>query len=461
MLDLDLLSYWTLQSFPYIFTPINACGIDRLPPEECRTEPVDLHTLYYVLSGSATLHFQNERKKIDRKFLAEKQDLFYFEPLGTLTVKNASEDFSALYVRFCIKTADQSPEDMAYPDAVAAPLKDLYVELPLCCSVELTSWEYQLLERMRKNQLAGGVGCRLSQQTLLAQLLVHLVHKYPPTPQLIDCIMFNSDLDEGRPLRKGRVLDLSQVEIWDGQPGETGSHLLRTMKPDRYFVGATDGPASVAEYDFDKAPPDIPGTYVGHIRTAQDTSYYIFLWPDHGVKPLDISFYRNNRIYIRLFARSNQPGTVGIALYSTSEWRRSGSSFAIEQPECFREYVVPVLRTHLHSAVSPHILKAIAYIKENYAENIRISDIAAALYIHPNYLSSIFTKQMGISLVAYITNYRLLVAQKMLMETDLSVEKIALEVGFYDVQHFSRVFKSRVGLTPQMFRVANRPSPEP
>ena len=118
---------------------------------------------------------------------------------------------------------------------------------------------------------------------------------------------------------------------------------------------------------------------------------------------------------------------MGIALYGASEWRRSGSSFAIEQPECFREYVVPVLRTHLHSAVSPHILKAIAYIKENYAENIRISDIAAALYIHPNYLSSIFTKQMGISLVAYITNYRLLVAQKMLMETDLSVEKIALE----------------------------------
>ena len=126
---------------------------------------------------------------------------------------------------------------------------------------------------------------------------MHLVHKYPPTPQLIDCIMFNSDLDEGRPLRKGRVLDLSQVEIWDGQPGETGSHLLRTMKPDGYFVGSAERSGQRGDHDFDKAPPDIPGTYVGHIRTAQDTSYYIFLWPDHGVKPLDISFYRNNRIY--------------------------------------------------------------------------------------------------------------------------------------------------------------------
>ena len=62
----------------------------------------------------------------------------------------------------------------------------------------------------------------------------------------------------------------------------------------------------------------------------------------------------------------------------------------------------------------------------------------------------------GVAVIRISGNSPLSIAQKMLIETDMSAEKIAISVGFYDIQHFSKLFKKEYGVSPYDFRKANR-----
>lgn len=74
----------------------------------------------------------------------------------------------------------------------------------------------------------------------------------------------------------------------------------------------------------------------------------------------------------------------------------------------------------------------------------------------PNYFSSIFKQEIGISAVNFITDVRMKKAQELLSQSDNSVVDIAKKVGYEDSQYFFRVFKKNVGMTPLQYREENR-----
>ena len=59
---------------------------------------------------------------------------------------------------------------------------------------------------------------------------------------------------------------------------------------------------------------------------------------------------------------------------------------------------------------------------------------------------------MGISCYQYITKRRVMLAQELLGDTDLSVMDIALQSGFFSLSTFNRVFKDLNGCSPTEFR---------
>ena len=83
------------------------------------------------------------------------------------------------------------------------------------------------------------------------------------------------------------------------------------------------------------------------------------------------------------------------------------------------------------------------------------TSIADQFKISPSYLSRIFKADMGIGIVDYIHTVRTEAAKKLLLETELSTNDIAVEVGFSNRWVLTRVFKKVVGVTPGVYRAQN------
>lgn len=92
------------------------------------------------------------------------------------------------------------------------------------------------------------------------------------------------------------------------------------------------------------------------------------------------------------------------------------------------------------------------YVREHIQEDIYIADIAGQVFLNEQYLMRTFKKATGLSILEFITNERLRLAQELLMDSDLPINRVADAVGYGNYSYFSRLFKRSTGLTPQAFR---------
>jgi AraC family transcriptional regulator len=91
-------------------------------------------------------------------------------------------------------------------------------------------------------------------------------------------------------------------------------------------------------------------------------------------------------------------------------------------------------------------------LHDRFSETIRLNEIAEQVGVHPVHLARAFRQRYGCSLGEYQRRLRVEHASRELIATKRSLADIALDAGFADQAHFSRVFKERAGLTPAKFR---------
>lgn len=98
------------------------------------------------------------------------------------------------------------------------------------------------------------------------------------------------------------------------------------------------------------------------------------------------------------------------------------------------------------------ILKAVAFMEENYSCDAPIEEVAQASGLSPGYLTRQFKIMLGTSPSEYARSFRMAKAAEMLRSDDKSIAQIAGALGFSDVSLFSRQFRQVTGLTPSGFR---------
>ena len=92
------------------------------------------------------------------------------------------------------------------------------------------------------------------------------------------------------------------------------------------------------------------------------------------------------------------------------------------------------------------------YIHKNYNTDIDNTFLANLVGYHPYYLNKLFLLANGITLHKYVINYRIAISEQLLLSTNLSIEEIALKVGFTSSLSFLSGFKKKNNLTPTEFR---------
>jgi len=98
----------------------------------------------------------------------------------------------------------------------------------------------------------------------------------------------------------------------------------------------------------------------------------------------------------------------------------------------------------------------LSYIQSGKAKELgspSVGYFAKEQHLSPNYFGDLIKKETGISAQEHIQARLIEVAKKKIFDPDKSVSEIAYELGFKYPQHFTRLFKKRVGYSPNEFRM--------
>ncbi|HBQ63623.1 MAG TPA: hypothetical protein DD727_01580 [Clostridiales bacterium] len=100
----------------------------------------------------------------------------------------------------------------------------------------------------------------------------------------------------------------------------------------------------------------------------------------------------------------------------------------------------------------PEVNQVIQEISRSPGSAPSLTELARKVHLQPSSLSHLYKRYTGCSIASFIRLSRIALARHLLLETPLKMSAIAAETGFYDLHHFSRVFKELEGISPSQFR---------
>lgn len=129
----------------------------------------------------------------------------------------------------------------------------------------------------------------------------------------------------------------------------------------------------------------------------------------------------------------------------------SGSGTFEEALQVVSEYCIQQARNE-NAQLSQEIYQAVTYIEQNLRSRLTLNCVANHVGLSPNYLSSLFKKELHISFVDFINKKRMDMAKELLVTTNYKTYQIADLTGYTDDSYFSRTFKKITGKLPSEYR---------
>jgi len=100
----------------------------------------------------------------------------------------------------------------------------------------------------------------------------------------------------------------------------------------------------------------------------------------------------------------------------------------------------------------PLLASVFRTIEDRYARQLSLADVARAVSLTPEHLTTVVRRRTGRTVGAWITERRMAEARDLLLRTDLPVSHVAHRCGYPDAAYFARVFRRSHGVTPRAWR---------
>ncbi len=99
------------------------------------------------------------------------------------------------------------------------------------------------------------------------------------------------------------------------------------------------------------------------------------------------------------------------------------------------------------------IRSACAYIDQHYMNpDMTLSDVAKHVALSNNHFCTVFSQEMGVTFIEYLTKLRMKKARDLLKSTDMRSSEVSVAIGYNDPHYFSYLFKKNVGMNPRDYR---------
>ncbi|MDE7293750.1 MAG: AraC family transcriptional regulator [Oscillospiraceae bacterium] len=221
----------------------------------------------------------------------------------------------------------------------------------------------------------------------------------------------------------------------DNSSGETKEYSIKSMQGFMIF------PDQITTYIADKNMPweyiwiEFDGLRAKSIIDATGLS------PDNPVYKARSKELRENMMNEMIYIADNGDSSpfhlIGHLYLFIDYLARSAAEIKIRQGSRLRDF---------------YIHEALAFIEQNFQNNISVEDIADVCVLNRSYFGKIFKEAVGKSPQDFLLNYRMVKAAELLKLTKLSVGDISNAVGYDNQLHFSRAFKNIYGLSPKNWR---------
>lgn len=106
-------------------------------------------------------------------------------------------------------------------------------------------------------------------------------------------------------------------------------------------------------------------------------------------------------------------------------------------------------RKNTPTTVTRQVLR---FLRENYARNLTMEEIAGHVHLHPNYLSVLFKQSTGKTVMTQLYQLRMSKACELLRHSNLPVSQIAELCGFQSPGFFTRRFRQELSCAPSAYR---------
>ena len=98
----------------------------------------------------------------------------------------------------------------------------------------------------------------------------------------------------------------------------------------------------------------------------------------------------------------------------------------------------------------------VGYLQQHFTQPLSLDTISRQFGYTPQYLSSLFHRDMGMTLQAFLQRLRVEEACRLMSSCNLSTTALAQAVGYSDAKYFSRVFRYHKGMSPREYRAENK-----
>ena len=283
----------------------------------------------------------------------------------------------------------------------------------------------------------------------LEEILIHRTHPFPHSSWYVDYSKYvggyvpwhwHQDLEIMWVMRGAVKLSTGQgvYTISQGEAALLNSDTMHLQEPDPETGAVTLTQVFDASLIAGKADSVFDQKYVAPVLNCRQIDVMIF----HPVQP-------NHRKIIEAIRKA----------YDASDFQEPGYEILVRNYlseawlMIFREARERLQsKTALRSAGEERLKAMMTYIHSNYHEKISLKEIAASASVSDREALRAFRRGLQKTPFQYLTEVRIRMACRLLLETSRQITDIAYECGFSSPSYFGKVFHEAMGTTPMEYR---------
>jgi len=286
--------------------------------------------------------------------------------------------------------------------------------------------------------------------------------------KLCPCVVILSEYSEFNYARQGIVLGAFDYIVKPANEESIGEMLKRSKK---FLDNIRDKKNKSSNDEVDLKKDDLEWVYtaadekqiIKHLINKEDYAIKLFLVTTENI----YSVLGNNIIKADIFIKRMYHNIIkeiynnfnwlnnyiDVQFFETIDYINEEGSNNFTEFYCEKiTYLLDFIKK-FYLETSDELIKNICeYILTNHNSDLKLKVIADKFYINNTYLSNTFATKTGIKFNDYVTTVKMERAKYLFINTSLKTYEVGYQLGYHDINYFSKLFKKYYGENPSEYR---------